>query len=154
MSYMHNQENSNTKRYYVKNRKKLLPKGTKYVICRSSWEEKFCKWCDNNPNILYWSSEAISIPYYNPIKQKECRYFPDFLIKVVDKDKRIEKNWLVEVKPFKECIPPTKTKNKSKKTQIYEKFTYETNKAKWKAAQQYCKLKGLTFKIITEKELF
>ena len=151
MSYMSNIPSKNGKQYIPINPKKY--KGSYPIQVRSSWEEKFCYWCDHNPNVLLWSSESIAIPYFNPVKQKECRYFPDFLIKVIDKDKKIEKNWLVEIKPYKEVIPNT-TKSKSKKTQIYEKYTYEVNKAKWIAAQKYCKAKGYTFKIITEKELF
>jgi len=152
MGYMNNIPSKNGKQYIPKNPKKY--KGDYPIQVRSSYEEKFCRWCDSNPNILYWSSEPIAIPYYNPIKQKEARYFPDFLIKVIDKDKRIEKIWLVEIKPYKECIPINVTKGKSKKTILYEKVTYEVNKAKWIAAQKYCKLKGWHFKIITEKELF
>ena len=28
------------------------------IICRSSWERKFCSWCDSNKNIIEW--EEIS----------------------------------------------------------------------------------------------
>ena len=27
------------------------------IICRSSWERKFCRWCDLNENIVSWGSE-------------------------------------------------------------------------------------------------
>ena len=73
---------------------------------------------------------------------KNRRYFPDFLLKVIDKTNRKEKVWLIEVKPYKECIPPNKSKGKSRKTKIYEAKTYTTNKAKWISAIKYCKLKG------------
>ena len=29
------------------------------IICRSSWERKFCVWCDVNKNIISWAS-AVS----------------------------------------------------------------------------------------------
>lgn len=152
-SYMQNQENSNTTRFYPKNKKKLLPDTCNHVVCRSSYEEKFCRWCDNNPNVLHWSSEPIAIPYFDVIKQKERRYFPDFLIKVQDKNGN-EKVWLCEIKPYKECIPPKKTKSKSKKTKLYEQTTFATNQCKWKSAIKFCKMKGWNFKLITERELF
>ena len=36
------------------------------IICRSSWERKFCRWCDLNENILAWGSEEFCIPYISP----------------------------------------------------------------------------------------
>ena len=33
-------------------------------------------------------------------------------------------------------------------------MTYAVNSAKWKAAQNYCKEKGIKFKILTEEDLF
>jgi hypothetical protein len=64
------------------------------------------------------------------------------------------KVYLIEVKPYKECKPPVNSGKKTKKTLLYEQKTWEENKAKWQAANKYCKLKGWVFKIITEKELF
>ena len=51
------------------------------IICRSSWENKFCSWCDLNENILEWGSEEFFIPYRAP-DGKVRRYYPDFIIKV------------------------------------------------------------------------
>jgi len=154
MSYMNNQESKNTTRFYPTNLKKFKSNdNSKYCICRSTWETKFCKWCDTNDQILYWASEPIAIPYFDKVKQKSRRYFPDFLVKVADKDTKRDRIYLIEVKPYKECIQPKITKGKSKKTILYEKVTWETNKSKWISANAYCKNKGWTFKIITEKEL-
>ena len=38
------------------------------IICRSSWERKFCKWCDLNENIMEWGSEEfwICLLYTSP----------------------------------------------------------------------------------------
>lgn len=151
-SYMHHKEGENTERYYPKNKEKVFPKGKEFFITRSSWEKKFCYWCDVNPSVILWSSEPIGIPYYNPIKIREANYYPDFLIKVLDKTKKTEKVWLVEVKPYKECMPP-KIGKKKQKTIIHENVTWQQNQAKWKAAMDYCKRKGWSFKLITEKEL-
>ena len=41
------------------------------IICRSSWERKFCVWCDVNKNIISWASEEMSIPYLSP-KDNRC----------------------------------------------------------------------------------
>jgi hypothetical protein len=61
--------------------------------------------------------------------------------------------WLIEIKPYKETIQPKTHGNKSNKTKLYEAKTWEVNKAKWKAAERYCRLKNWKFKILTEKEL-
>ena len=29
------------------------------IICRSSWERKFCRYCDLNENILEWGSDCL-----------------------------------------------------------------------------------------------
>ena len=153
MSFMQNhREDSNTTRYYVKNKDKVKS-GRTYFVTRSTWEYKFFQWCDINENILYFEAEPLAIPYQHPIEQRDARYFPDALIKCKTKKGNI-KTYLVEIKPHKECKQPTKSKGKSKKTVLTEAKTWEINKAKWKAAQRYCKLKGWTFKLITERELF
>ena len=51
------------------------------IICRSTWENKFCNWCDLNENIIEWGSEEFFIHYRGP-DGKPHRYFPDFIIKV------------------------------------------------------------------------
>ena len=51
------------------------------IICRSSWENKFCSWCDLNENIIEWGSEEFFIPYRAP-DGRVRRYFPDFIMKV------------------------------------------------------------------------
>jgi len=115
------------------------------IVCRSLWERSVCKFCDENPNILLWSSEEIMVPYLSPVENKIRNYIPDFLIKIKT-DKGIE-TWMVEVKPKKQTILK---ENSSKK----EKITWAINMAKWKAAEAYCKKNNFTFKILTEKELF
>ena len=132
--------------------------GKTYPICRSSWEFSFCKWLDGNKKVLQWSSESLFIPYKDPSNQiikgriKTRRYYPDFLVKI-DTNQGIV-TWLVEIKPYKETIPPKQTVKKSTKTILYEAKTWKTNTAKWRAAQIYCKKRGWVFKILTEKDLF
>ena len=121
------------------------------IICRSNWEKKFCEWCDTNKNILLWASEEFSIPYVSPLDRRVHQYYPDFLIKVQEGGGAI-RDYVIEVKPKRQCIPP-KRKSKVTKSYIYEAKTYEVNKAKWRAAEDWCKDRRLIFKVITEDEL-
>lgn len=116
------------------------------VIYRSSWEYKFMKWCDLTPSIQEWGSEEITIPYISPVDGRRHRYFPDFYVKI---DNR---KYLVEVKPMKQTKEP-KTQKRITKKYISEVTTWAVNKAKWKAAEEFCLDQGWEFKIITEKEL-
>lgn len=127
-----------------KNPKKYAGDSTK-IVCRSLWERNVCKFCDEHPNILKWSSEEISIPYMNPLDNKMHNYYPDFLIKF--KNATGIQVWMVEIKPKKQTYLK---ENATKK----EKATWVMNTAKWKAAESYCSKHNIVFKIITEKELF
>ncbi len=137
--------------FVPRNPKKYIGKGP--VICRSSWEKTFANWCDSNPGVITWSSEALQIEYFDPVKNKRRRYFPDFIMKTLGKDNK-ELTYLVEIKPLKEVMAPQISKGKSQKTRLYEAATYATNNAKWKAAMEFCRLRGWIFRIITEKELY
>jgi hypothetical protein len=121
------------------------------IICRSSWERKFCHWCDMNENILEWGSEEFSIPYISPIDNRVHKYYPDFIIKVKESSGQI-KTYVIEVKPEKQTREPVK-KSRVTKSYIYEVTTYAVNQAKWKAANEFCKDRLIEFKIITENEL-
>ena len=125
---------------------------TNNIICRSSWERKFCRWCDLNENILEWGSEEFCIPYRSPVDRRIHRYFPDFIIKVREQTGDI-KRYVIEVKPKKQTRPPVQTSKKKTKTYINEVKTYAVNEAKWKAADEWCKDRLLEFKIITEDQL-
>jgi hypothetical protein len=121
------------------------------IICRSTWERKFCRWCDLNENILEWGSEEFWIPYRSPIDKRVHRYFPDFYIKVKESNGEI-KSYVVEVKPKKQTVPP-KQPSRVTKSYIHEVKTYVVNQAKWEAATEFCKDRLLEFKVITEDEL-
>ena len=120
------------------------------IIYRSSWELRCMKWFDDNPNIIWWSSEELAIPYYSPVDKRMHRYFPDFIIKVKRKDDTIM-TYVVEVKPEAQTKKPTQ-KRKTKQY-IKESITYVVNQMKWKAADEFCQTHGWEFKIITEKDL-
>lgn len=122
----------------------------KNIIYRSSWECKVMSWLDKNPDIIKWASEELPIPYKSPIDGKFHRYFPDFIVKINNKNGiRI---MMIEVKPYKQTIPPKKRKILTERY-IEEVNTYVINQAKWKAANEYCLDKGWTFSLMTEKEL-
>ena len=84
------------------------------IICRSSWERRFCSWCDLNENIIEWGSEEFWIPYLSPVDNRVHRYFPDFIIKVKESTGQI-KTYVIEVKPKKQTQPP-KPKSRVTKT--------------------------------------
>jgi hypothetical protein len=121
------------------------------IICRSSWERRFCSWCDLNENIISWGSEEFFISYVSPVDNRVHRYFPDFIIKVKESTGQI-KTYVIEVKPKRQTQPP-KPKSRMTKGFLYEAKTYAVNQAKWKAADEWCKDRMLEFKIITEFEL-
>ena len=124
---------------------------TKHIICRSSWERKFCLWCDMNNSIISWASEEFSIPYVSPKDNRVHKYYPDYLIKVKEKNDMI-KTYVVEVKPYKQTRPP-KTPMRKTKSYLTECVTYAVNQAKWKAAKEFCEDHRIEFKVVTEKEL-
>tara|TARA_Y100000004_G_C8623695_1_gene289952 strand:- start:53 stop:490 length:438 start_codon:yes stop_codon:yes gene_type:complete len=121
------------------------------IIYRSLWERKFMIYCDLNENILEWGSEEIALPYRSPLDNRVHRYFPDFYIKVKEKNGRLKK-MLIEVKPFKQTKEPIPQKKKTR-SYIYEVTEYAKNQAKWAAASEYCKDRKWEFKVLTEHEL-
>lgn len=122
------------------------------IICRSSWERRFCNYCDHNPDIISWSSEEFCISYISPVDNRVHRYFPDYLIKVKEPSGNI-KTYVIEVKPKKQTVAPKK-KSRVTKTYLNECKTYAVNQAKWAAAEEWCKDRLIEFKIITEEDLF
>ena len=121
------------------------------IIYRSLWERKFMVYCDKNAKILEWGSEEIALPYISPHDSRIHRYFPDFYIKVQENTGKV-KRYLIEVNPLKQTVKPKKPKRQTK-GYIREAFEYARNKAKWKAAREYCADRMWEFKVITEKEL-
>ena len=116
------------------------------VFYRSGWELKFMLWCDSTTSVTEWVSEEIVIPYISPGDGRRHRYYPDFYVKVNGK------KYVVEVKPSKQTKEP-KTQKRHTKRYISEVVTWSINKAKWKAATEFCKDYGWEFMLITEKEL-
>lgn len=152
MSYMHNQFDSNKHNKYKPLNPEKYKGDVEKIISRSSYEWNFYRWLDSNENVLSWVTEPIGIPYVD-YTHKKRNYFPDVVFKCKTPSGG-SKIYMIEIKPYKETIPPVVNKRKKQKTLIYEKQTWETNCRKWEAAKRYCNLKGWEFKIITENELF
>ncbi len=135
--------------YTLKNPKKYL--GKTPVIYRSSWEISLMKVLDENPAVLGWSSESISIPYCNPLTGKWCMYIPDFMAIYLDK-KNKQHVEIIEVKPEKEnpFASVSKTGGRQTRTQLVRAI----NQAKFGAAMAYCHKRGWVFRVMTERDLF
>ena len=137
-------------KFRPKNHKKYMG-DFREVIYRSSWELKFMQYCDTNKSIVKWSSDEIVIPYRSPVDNRVHRYFPDFYVKYRDVKGNYQEK-VIEIKPAKQVKEPKVQKRRTKRY-VSEVFTYATNKAKWEAAEDFCKDRRWKFQILTEKEL-
>ena len=145
-------------RFRVKNPEKYKGDHTK-ITYRSSWEVKVFRMCDEHPDILWWQSEEVIVPYYSPIDGKWHRYFPDVVL-----CKKLENGMtetiMIEIKPDAQTRPPDVAKRNATKTgRISRRYLNEvkrwgTNDAKWMSAKKYCDARGWKFLIMTEKDLF
>tara|TARA_B110000495_G_scaffold114077_1_gene98780 strand:- start:808 stop:1251 length:444 start_codon:yes stop_codon:yes gene_type:complete len=133
-------------KYKVKNKKKYEGDHTN-VVYRSSWERAAFKWLDNHKGVIGWSSEQIIVPYRCKTDNKVHRYFPDLFIRMKD-----GKEYLIEIKPEKQTLPPKKPSRKTKRY-LTEVMTYGKNQSKWEAAQAYANKHGLIFQVWTETVL-
>jgi hypothetical protein len=130
--------------FEVRNPEKYIGKGRpKY---RSGWEWAFFQFCDNNDHILEWASEAITIPYRNPITGKMTVYVPDVFIRYRTKNNKIATE-LIEIKPRKQSMIEGKMTEK-------DRMVVAINHAKWAAAQSWCKRAGIVFRVLNEEHLF
>jgi len=130
--------------YSPKNPEKYI--GNHSPIWRSTWELAVMRMADNHPSVIHWASEPYRIPYYNPVSRKNTVYVPDFLLIYEDKTGK-RKAELVEVKPKKETYI-----SEAKRTR--DKLVLAINKAKWKAAQAWAGKNGMSFRVITESDIF
>jgi hypothetical protein len=129
------------------------------IIYRSLWELKFFRYIDVHPDVVWWQSEELSIPYRDPLNTgKIRRYYPDVLLKKKVGDAKYE-IVMIEIKPQKQTQEPDiRNKNKTPTGRISRRYlnevkTYGYNKAKWDAARKYCAERGWAFSIFSEKDL-
>ena len=132
-------------KFTLKNPEKYL--GTKDPLYRSSWEFAFMKFCDESPSIAKWASEAVRIPYRNPLTGRYTIYVPDFFINYVDKGGQPHAE-IVEIKPQNQSLREKVGKN------LNNQASYILNQAKWESATAWCRQKGLKFRVINETDIF
>ncbi|MDR3502967.1 MAG: TnsA endonuclease N-terminal domain-containing protein [Legionella sp.] len=126
------------------------------IVYRSSWELRLMSRFDLDPSILEWQSEEFYIHYRCKTDNKIHKYFPDFRVKLRDKDGKI-KTIIIEVKPLKQTKPPIQPKEKTPKQQkrfMTEMMTFAKNQSKFDAAKAYCKENGMEWMLMTEQEIY
>lgn len=132
-------------KFTMKNPEKYV--GTKVPTYRSSWEWSFMNFCDTNKSVQKWASEAIQIPYKDPLTDRQTVYVPDFFIQYADKFGRMHVE-LVEIKPASQTLLERVGKNK------YNQAQFVKNQAKWAAASMWCRQQGIKFRILNENDIF
>jgi hypothetical protein len=130
--------------YVIINREKYAGNGTPRY--RSGWELSFMKFCDTNDHVLQWASESIAIPYRHPITGKMTQYIPDFLITYRNRDNTMRAE-LIEIKPKSQSVIESKMNSR-------DRAVVAINYAKWDAATKWARKNGLTFRVITETDMF
>ena len=120
------------------------------ITYRSLWERQAFKWCDENSDIVGWSSEELVIPYISKTDGKPHKYYPDLKITY-----NTGKTVIIEIKPKKQTKPPKKPKTKTKGSRRYikEVYAYGMNTSKWEYAKEYADNRGWGFEIWTEDTL-
>jgi hypothetical protein len=142
------------------------------IIYRSGWELAFCKWSDSSPSIVHWSSEPISVPYYDRVsKLEECKkyglnpndpknwviknYHVDFWLIIQKGD--IQEKWFIELKPKEKLKKPTPP-NLNAPLREHKKFNlaaceYLNNEAKFAAINAFAEKNNAKFFIFTMETL-
>jgi TnsA endonuclease N terminal len=130
--------------YEVRNTDKYVGKGKPRY--RSGWEMTFMMFLDSNDNVINWASEPLSIPYRHPLTGKMTMYVPDFIITYKGPN-NTRKTELIEIKPKNQSVVEAKMKDR-------EKAVIAVNYAKWDQAVKWARQNGITFRVITEQDIF
>ena len=126
--------------------------GSDPIIYRSSWERKFCHWCDHNEEVIHWVSEPFSIKYFNILDKKYHNYYPDFYVKM--KKEGIIQEYVVEIKPKAQLQKPKLPKRKTQKAIKNFKYAHETyvrNLCKIGALREMAKKRNFKVMLLTEE---
>jgi hypothetical protein len=121
--------------------------GNKKPMYRSSWELHFMNFCDKNKAIQKWASEAITIPYRDPLTNRNTVYVPDFFIQYLDNNNKLQVE-LIEIKPSSQQLLEKVGKSISNQKQFIK------NQAKWQAATAWCRQQGIRFRVLNENDIF
>jgi hypothetical protein len=105
------------------------------------------KMCDEHSSVTKWASEAVQIPYRNPLTGKYTIYVPDFFIAYADRGGKqyVE---LIEVKPANQTIKEKVGRSR------HNQAAWIVNQAKWEAASAWCRQQGIKFRVINEGDMF
>ena len=128
------------------------------IIYRSLWEFKFFRYIDIHPDVIWWQSEEVIVPYMSPIDGNRHRYYPDVVVRKRTPNGTTE-TIMIEIKPHAQTkAPDIRKKNATPSGRLSRRYinevkTYGVNESKWKAARQYCADRGWIFEIFTEHEL-
>lgn len=135
--------------YQLKHPEKYLgdPNKVRYM---SSWELHTHEFLDNDPRVIKWGAEIVPIKYLKPTDKRVHTYYPDYYVKYKDRKGRIRQE-IIEVKPKRQVQKP---RSRTSRVRLYEDITYAINISKWKHAEQWCKKRGITFRILTEDNIF
>jgi hypothetical protein len=95
---------------------------------------------------LQWASESIAIPYKHPLTGKMTQYIPDFLITYRTRTNTMKAE-LIEIKPKKQSVIESKMSSR-------DRAVVAINYAKWHSATKWAKRNGMTFRVITEDDMF
>ena len=130
--------------YTPKNPEKYI--GNHKPLYRSGWELRIMMFLDENKHILKWASEAIKIPYTNPLTGKRANYIPDFFVVYENKHHNTSAE-IIEVKPKSQTsLQEAKSRN--------DKVAAIVNQAKFAAATAYCRQNGFVFRVLSEDSIF
>lgn len=130
--------------YRLENPDKYVGRGSPRY--RSGWEHSFFLFCDQNPAVLQWASEAISVKYRHPFTGRITSYVPDIFMRYRDQHGR-EHAEIIEIKPRKQSVIEGRMTER-------DRMIVAINHAKWAAAKAYCARVGLEFRVLTEDALF
>lgn len=112
------------------------------IVYRSSWEKIFFEKCDDTNSIIRWGSEIVKILYRDPIRNRMSFYVPDVYVEMIDASKKMKK-LLVEIKPMKEA-------SLKEASNGYDRMMVAKNAMKWAAAIDFCKKRGIEFKVMSD----
>jgi len=130
--------------YIPQNPKKYVGKGNPRY--RSGWEWSFFQFCDQNPAVMEWASEAIAVKYRHPITGKITNYVPDIFMRYRDQHGKVHTE-IIEIKPRKQSVIEGKMSER-------DRMVVAINQAKWSAARAWCQRANIEFRVLTEDALF
>ena len=128
--------------FKIKHPEKYVGANNKNIVYRSNWEKIFMNYLDNSKQVKKWGSEEFCIEYTSPKDNKTHRYFPDFVVEMID-----GRRLIIEIKPLSMY---TKPKDNNNKFLVVE---YAVNMSKFLAAQKLAKENGCEFVVLNEYDL-